>query len=102
MDKALKIIFTIISFIMVLQFILIFILFNRNFPTQDISSISSERVKEVALNYINRGTAGDVTLVNNECGRIYAVDITYEDINYVIYVHGETGDVLWLTREEVR
>ena len=102
MNKSFKIIFTVMSFIMVLQFIIIYILFNRNFPNQDFSSISSERVKEVALDYINRGIAGDVTLVNNEGGRIYAVDINYEDINYVIYVHGETGSVVWLTREEVR
>ena len=109
MDKSLKIILSLISLLLALQFVLIFILFNRepaasatrSCPNQVFSSISSERAKEVALDYIRHGTAGDVTLVNRNGGQIYSVNISYGDIHYVIYVHGETGDVVWLTREEI-
>ena len=110
MDKSLKVIFSLIVLLCVSQFVLIIILFNRdsvvsaprNFPNQDpISYISSERAKEVALDYISHGTAGDVTLVNENGSKIYAVNIRHENIHYVIYVDGETGDVVWLTREEV-
>ena len=101
MDKSLKVIFSLIGLLMVLQFVLIFILFNREpiISYQEFSSISSERAKEVALDYISHGKAVGVTLVNEYGGRIYAVDISYEDLHYVIYVQVETGDVVWLTRD---
>ena len=106
MNKSLKIILSLIGLILVMQFVLIFILFNRDStasatrscPIQDVST--SERAKEVALDYISDGIAGDVTLVNEIGGRIYAVNISKENIHYVIYVHSDTGDVVWLTREE--
>ena len=105
MTKSWKIIFTLISFLLVLQFILlIMFLFTRVTDTSlngANPTISSERAKEVALDYISHGTAGDVTFVSESDARIYAVDISYENLHYVIYVDGETGDVVWLTREKI-
>jgi len=111
MNKMEKIILSLFSLLIALQFILIIILYNRYtvvLATRSqsnqslVASISSERATEVALDYVSRGIAGDVTLVNEHGAWIYAVDINYDNINYVIYVDGEIGAVVWLTREQTR
>ena len=108
-NKSLKIIFSVIGLLFALQFVLILILYNRysvsatrNFLDQDmVSSMSSERAKEIALDYIHPAIAKDVTLVSEGHVPIYAVKIKYENFHYVVYVDGETGKVLWLTRSDV-
>ena len=105
-NKSLKVIFSLIGLLFVLQFVIILILLNRypvsatrSFLDQDmVSSMSSVRAKEIALDYISPAIAGDVTLVGEGGASIYAVEISYEDFHYVVYVDGETGEVLWLTR----
>jgi len=105
MNKSLKVIFSLIILLFALQFVLIFILFNRysvvsatrSFPGQ---GVSSERAEEIALNYLRHGIAGDVTFINEGGVPVYAVDISHENSHCVIYVHGETGEVVWLTRTE--
>ena len=106
MTKLLRIVFSIISLLFILQFFLILILFNRysasatrSFLDQSfVSSVSSEHARDIALNYSCHGIVGDVTFVGEANAPIYAVEIRYDDFHYVVYVDGETGEVLWLTR----
>jgi len=108
MKKSVKLILSLIGLLIVLQFILILILFTRDsiepatssFLNQDsTTSISSEHAKEAAHNYVRHGTVGDVTFINENGAQIYAVNINYGNTDYVVYIHGNTGDVVWLTRE---
>ena len=92
MDKKFKVIF--LLFGMLLFFII-------PFSTRSSTVFTEECAAEVAVNYIGRGSVTDVALVTEEYAIIYAVDISYENFQYVVYVDGEAGEVVWLDREVV-
>jgi len=103
MDKKSKIILT--GLLLIVPCALLVIFFNGDLTASAtrgvlVASVSSEDAKQIALDYIGHGVAEDATLMTENGIQIYAVDIRHEKVHYVIYVHGQTGDVVRMLRTE--
>ena len=106
MNKRLKVIFSMIGLLCIVQFVFIFfLLFSGDSVASAtrrvlVASISSEDAKEIALDYIGYGLITDVALITENDVQIYTVAIKQENVHFVIYVHGQTGDVVRMVRTE--
>ena len=106
MSKKSKIIFPLISLLLVVPVVLVVIFFHGDSIVSAargtfLGSISSEDAAEIALDYIGHGEVDEVRSITENGVQLYAVDIKDENVDFVIYVHSRTGDVVRMVRTEV-
>lgn len=65
-----------------------------------IPNISSQRARDIAVDFIGHGTVNDVFLFTENNNLLYEVDIRHEGVRYMVYIFASSGDVLRMSRYE--